>query len=214
MIQDYLKGYDGYCKACGIIGTCSVAPTGVGNYNKIMLIHGSPAPAGVGVTGYHILPDPEDHSAICCQYAYNQYNGGNYNSGALCYNQQLCIGKGPSNLQATCCQGYVCLTTNTNSDATGSYLEVPDSNEKGLCFPTANTVDSSLNTTVHGKSVNVYTYTGDITTSGYCSASGAECIGAYNGTLGTCCQDKGVLNCMVNSTTPAQYSQLGTCVPQ
>jgi len=153
-------------------------------------------------------------------------------TGYRCFNQQQCTGgatsvvgsgsKNSTNSAGACCSGYVCLstsesTTTAGSTAAGSMLQEATTGQIGACFITTGieTTITGQTTTVDGNTVEVYTSGGASGTygqSGMCSAGGQVCVGAFEGALGTCCQDQYVTDCMVDSDTIATYAVLGTCM--
>ena len=144
-------------------------------------------------------------------YAYEDSNNLQY---PICfissYSGAPCSGVQGSN-QGTCSSSFVCLTTNTGTETSGSMLKLASSAANGQCYPTTGL---TKNTTTG--IVTAGTASGDIGQTGECSAQGKTCVGGYQGAVGTCCSGSTTVAttyCMAGDSIAA-YSEIGVCTEQ
>ncbi len=175
------------------------------------------------------MPAKHNQDGVCSACGYFDSSGtmcmwNGSEVGYYCSNQQQCTGGASGVLNGGCCSGYECLTTNTGTTSEGSYLELAGSGQYGACFLTTGMTTTGAKATVNGKSDYIYISggaSGDYGTSGHCSTVNQVCVGAYEGSLGTCCQDDGSMDCIVDTAVaayggehmylPATYGELGVC---
>ena len=99
--------------------------------------------------------------------------------------------------QGNCGAGYVCLTSSTGTNSSGSTLSLQSGSSSGACYPTSGLTGTSATTLTE-------------TSSTPCDVANVACVGVSSGSTGSCCAN---LFCVENNdTTPAIAGQIGTCL--